>query len=187
VRALILTESSLCEHASLLGESTTLEFVAVTLLEQQSFGGWARANGALMNASRLRSVRIEPVEKVYRDYVDAPPNRAETTSAAAVLQAAWEARPAGVNERRAAAAAANGANRQLAIKVYCCDQLCVFLRACLDPAHAPLYFLFSVCIAPCAARSLLCSCCSRIVCFRFPVVPFVFARANGSCRLGCAQ
>jgi hypothetical protein len=88
------------DYATWLGESASLRTLFLSLRDGQSFVEWARTNAALLHAPRLRSVAVDDSAD------DTPERNADADAAMAVLQAAWEARPAAVKDLRAAAAAA---------------------------------------------------------------------------------
>jgi hypothetical protein len=114
LRFLRILATVLDEHAALLGESASLQSVVLEVCRPQSFTQWSRAHSALLHAPRLALCAMGAREE------DMP-------SAMAVLQAAWEARPAAVRELRIAASAASVASAAdvsarvgaLTIKFYC--------------------------------------------------------------------
>jgi hypothetical protein len=115
LRALNVANTRLCEHVALLGESTLLSDLVTGLHWSQSYKEWARDNGALLHAPRLTSVILHGVQ--FSEQVSA----VNAASAMVALQAMWAARPAVVQERRAAAVA----NSALSIKLHNVQQCCV--------------------------------------------------------------
>jgi hypothetical protein len=93
------------EHAALLGESPSLQSLELVVpltaaTHYQSFTQWSRAHSALLHVPSLARVEVHVGDAREEDM----------TSAMAVLQSAWEARPAAVRERRIAESAASVAS-----------------------------------------------------------------------------
>jgi hypothetical protein len=82
LRILDVTNTQLCLHVALLGESVSLETLRTECPAGQSLSDWARACSPLLHASRLTHVDVQ---------THFCP---EADAAVRVLQAAWNARPA---------------------------------------------------------------------------------------------
>jgi hypothetical protein len=119
LRILNIKHMQLSNHAALLGESVSLRELHVSPPGRLVYMEWARAHASLVHAPRLTRVVV----------LGAPSGDGGTTPdvdvATSVLQTAWDARPAAVCERRAAAIAAGECVGSLTIDLYAAQRCCV--------------------------------------------------------------